>query len=195
MTSLRSIPTRGLVVGIALLGAPMPMHASTDAVRVDEAIADVDPLATSFRMVQVDLRQDVDFDHVYAVPGRDGYLMRRHGGLSAVFDRSQYVPTPFGAVPVIPPNTVFYVGEIPSEDLMGPPAPSDRYGRVDSRVWSRVDAPALGARAGERMIERRNAAKPRRADRAPERADMADERYRRHRLAEIAQRALGNKAD
>ncbi|MCA9310007.1 MAG: hypothetical protein KDA21_02315 [Phycisphaerales bacterium] len=176
-----------ILLSIAPLGAGLsPCVAGEEPRRVDQTVADVDPLGTSLRQVdfEVDLRQDIDFQYVYTVPGHPDSLMRRQGGLVAVFNRSDYLPTWFGPVPVVPPNTVFYVGEPPA-----PPAGEIRApGRLDTRVYGRVSAAAGALRAGEtppsfeRAIHRDQG--------EMRRADMSDEPYRRHRLREITDRAI-----
>ena len=108
---------------------------------VDEAIEDIGPLSVSLRELQADLREPAGFDRVYRMPGRSDLYMRIHGGLYAVFPQSTYVETRWGAMPVIPSNTVFYFG-LPSPELLaqetsGPPAPPvDPY---SLRVHGRVD--------------------------------------------------------
>ncbi len=179
------VPYRHIALfgALALSASPAAARSGDGAQQMDQTISDVDPLATSLRLVdyEVDLRQDAEFERVYAVPGQPGQLMRRQGGLVAVFDRSHYVPTWYGPVPVIPPNTVFYVGGIP-EDLEEVHAP----GRIDTRIQGRLIPAAGGLRADEAP---QSAIVPR-PDVKPGRADMADERYRVRRLEEITTRAV-----
>ena len=152
---------------------------------VDQTIGDVDPLGTSLRVVdfEVDLRQDIDFRYVYTVPGQPGRLMRRQGGLVAIFDRSEYLPTWFGPLAVVPANTVFHIG--------GPPEPARAEifapGRLDPRVQGLVPATAAALRADEATAVRPAIS----GDRGDfHRADLADEPYRRQRLREITDRAI-----
>lgn len=170
----------------SLLSISPAMGAPVDEPRlVDQTIADVDPLATSLRVVdfEVDLRQDIDFQHVYTVPGQPGMLMRRQGGLVAIFDRSDYVPTWFGPVPIIPANTVFHIGGPPEAATGEISAP----GRLDPRVQGLVPATAAALRADEASAVRPAVSRDRGEMR---RADLADEPYRRHRLREITARAI-----
>lgn len=78
---------------------------------IDQAVEDTDELATSLRMQPLDLRQPMGFEQVYHVPGNSDMYMRVSGGIYAVFPRSMYVRGRDGTYPVIPPNTVFYIGE------------------------------------------------------------------------------------
>lgn len=85
--------------------------------RIEQGFEDVSPLATSLEQYSFELRQPSGFDSVYRVPGSDGLLMRRDGAVHALFERSQYVPTRFGAQAVAPPGTVYSIGP-PSDELV-----------------------------------------------------------------------------
>ncbi len=85
--------------------------------RIEQGFEDVSPLATSLEHYNIELRQPSGFDSVYRVPGSDGLLMRRDGALHALFERSEYVPTRFGAQAVAPPGTIYSIGP-PSDELI-----------------------------------------------------------------------------
>ena len=69
---------------------------------VDPGVADVDPLGTSTRILPKDLRQPANFDRVYEVElNGKRFFVRAHGGVYAVFPRSDYVQTNRGAVPIL----------------------------------------------------------------------------------------------
>jgi len=99
--------------------------------QLEEAVEDVDPLATSLRDFRLDLRAPSDFEHVYRVPGREDLLMRVDGGLYAVFGRSRYMKSRRGPIPLIPTDTVFFIGRPESADmeaLGSAPIPITEYG-------------------------------------------------------------------
>lgn len=83
---------------------------------VDPGMADISPLSTSLRQLDHGLAIPTDFEHVYRLPGDRDRFVRADGALFAVFPQSEYAPTRFGDVPLIPANTVFYIG--------APPAPN-----------------------------------------------------------------------
>lgn len=84
---------------------------------VDPGVADADPLATSGRILPTDLRQPANFDRVYEVE-LDGkrFFVRAHGGVYAVFPRSDYVQTRQGVIPIVPAGTVFHLGSLPKSE-------------------------------------------------------------------------------
>ncbi|MEN0020567.1 MAG: hypothetical protein AAF747_06770 [Planctomycetota bacterium] len=81
--------------------------------RLDQGFEDVGPLQTSLRRINVDLRQPTAFADVFRL--QSGRLGRINGALTAEFDRSQYVATPNGTRPTIPPGTVFRIGRSAEE--------------------------------------------------------------------------------
>lgn len=84
---------------------------------VDQAYEDVDPLAESFREFQKDLRQDVGFTRLYENPLYPGWFYRRDGAVTAFMPQGDYIATRNGLLPLIPPGTIFFVGE-PSPELL-----------------------------------------------------------------------------
>ena len=108
MTHRISLLALGAVCGTATTtGQVDPMETM---VPVEASIADTGALSVSLRRVESGLRQPVGFEQVYPVPGQEGLLMRVDGGLYAVFPRSVYVHDRSGVRPVIPNNTMFYIG-------------------------------------------------------------------------------------
>lgn len=87
-----------------------PMTTVRDLEPIEQRIEDVDPLATGFRRIELGLRQPFGFEEVYRVPGDDERFMRIDGGLYAVFPQSVYTNRRFGELPLIPANTVFWIG-------------------------------------------------------------------------------------
>ncbi|MBY0112162.1 MAG: hypothetical protein K2Y21_05030 [Phycisphaerales bacterium] len=81
---------------------------------VEPGVGDVGPLSGSGRVMPKDLRQPANFDRVYEVE-MDGkkYFVRAHGGVYAVFPRSDYVQTRHGVVPIVPAGTTFHLGGLP----------------------------------------------------------------------------------
>ncbi len=85
---------------------------------LDQGIADLDELATSLREMPGNLRQDRNFEFLWALPGNPDYLYRKDGGLTAVFPASEYSGHQNGAMVLIPAGTIFYIG-----DPRTPPSP------------------------------------------------------------------------
>lgn len=89
-----------------------------DLRRIDQTFEDVGPLRTSMRALAPDLREDVDFRHVYRVSPDSpspyaGWFVRRAGAITAVFPRSQYDEDKNGVRPVTPANVQYYLGTPP----------------------------------------------------------------------------------
>lgn len=94
---------------------------------VDPGVADRGGLGMSLRQLQPDLRVPTNFDRVYRVPGSvsgvpafpgaepNDRFARISGGLTAVFERSQYLRRTDrpGLIPIVPAGTVFYIGNPP----------------------------------------------------------------------------------
>jgi len=114
-----------------------------------EGFEDVGPLRTSLRILPNDPRQDIDFDNIYVVPGREDLLMRRSGGLTVVFPRSRYIGTREGPVAVTPPGAVFFIGEPTPQSLAAHfPVALDRFSRATAS--SRAPTTAMLAYDGAR---------------------------------------------
>lgn len=166
---------------------------------VDQGVADLGPLSTSFRDMQVDLRGPAGFVNVYHVPGADGMFMRGSGGLFAIFPRSQYVPTPRGILAQVPAGTVFHIGLPPAvQEPTSTPDDSAITGN-DSRVRRQFDArldlehsTAISRMHRARGDEESSTTDPR--DRTSAVTVATSETYRAQRISElIAQAAAAQK--
>ncbi|UCD74246.1 MAG: hypothetical protein JSV91_10695 [Phycisphaerales bacterium] len=119
---MTGLPLRWLIASVALcLGA----DEASDPQRlgpIEQGVGDVGPLSESLRVLNPDLQQPVDFAGVYHLPGRPDWLMRASGGLYAVFQRSVYLRSDAGGVPIIPNDTVFYIGRASLAGVPGPQA-------------------------------------------------------------------------
>lgn len=79
---------------------------------VDPGYADTGGLVDSFRIPMTDLRESDGWDKVFEMDSAFGPIYaRRNGALTAVFPHSDYVDSGNGSVPVVPPGTVFVIGE------------------------------------------------------------------------------------
>lgn len=113
---------------------------------VEENVGDLGPLSRSLRVLGADLRQPANFDRVYRISGTDERFMRINGGLYAVFERSLYVPSEDGLVPLIPGGTVFYIGRPSFLRDVEQPASQEKIGLLDKRSHSnRLDTRNLEA--------------------------------------------------
>ena len=72
-------------------------------------------LGRSSHIPMADLGIPDAWDRLYRMTGQHGDLFaRRNGALTAVFPRSDYVRGRDGVVSVVPPNTVYVIGEPPA---------------------------------------------------------------------------------
>lgn len=81
---------------------------------VEPGFGDVDPLRVGQREISLyDQRQPVGFHDLYELSGFGGERVyaRRSGAVTALFPRSVYAQTRQGDVALIPPGTVFVIGE------------------------------------------------------------------------------------
>jgi hypothetical protein len=121
--------------------------------RLEQTVGDVDPLGISLRQLSTDLRQPTGFRDVFRINGsamqarRYGFsatgggtdlLARMDGAVTAVFPQSVYVATRGGAMPLVPPGTIFFIGALPvdpfADDQELPPSRD----RIDSRIDTRA---------------------------------------------------------
>ncbi len=103
-----------LLAPLAPLASPATAQTPSPLVPVDQRIEDVSPLGLSLREMQPTLREPNNFQELYRFRGDDENLVRAQGGLYLVFQRSIYGSDRKGNVfPLIPPNTVFYIGPPP----------------------------------------------------------------------------------
>ena len=91
--------------------------------RVESFVADIGPLGTSGRQQDASLRLPNDFDGLYQIP-KDadtpyaGWFARRRGGLTAVFPKGDYNADKNGLYAVVPANTTYIMGAIPTGDAL-----------------------------------------------------------------------------
>ena len=84
---------------------------------VDQAVADRHALSVSLREVEGGLRVPDDFSDVFPVPGHDDLFMRAAGSIHAVFPKSTYARRRGMLVPLVPDNTVLYIGRPSESDI------------------------------------------------------------------------------
>jgi len=109
---------------------------------IDQGYADVNPLQTSIKVQQIDLRRPTGFSDVFLVPGSDHLLSRSDGALTAVFPQSSYVSTREGVRAIVPAGTLFVIGPIPSElDAASSPRREHLYSADRSAGRMRLDTP------------------------------------------------------
>ncbi len=102
------------LVTLATVSLTATAQTVSPLVPVDQRIEDVSPLGLSLREMQPTLREPNNFQELYRFRGDDENLVRAQGGLYLVFQRSIYGSDRKGNVfPLIPPNTVFYIGPPP----------------------------------------------------------------------------------
>jgi len=101
-----------LITPVIMSGASLAQgtdHA-TELRPIEQRIGDVGPLSISLRTLSQDFQVPVDFEHVRQLPGRRDQLVRSSGALHAVFSRSWYLDSPYGAIALVPPGTIFRIG-------------------------------------------------------------------------------------
>ena len=202
-------PSRSLALATLLLLAAAAAAQELDVralTPVDPTVEDTGPLSVSLRELQVDLRGPVGFEHIYRVPGHEDELyMRVDGGLLAIFPQSVYTDTRWGPVPIIPNNTVFYIGAESMESLLVRDwSPRELWkDPLGLRIDGRIDLAADEPDDPEAQAERDLPAAPRQPiapstgrepgrDGGPPWADLeaaativTDPSYRAHRLREL----------
>ena len=157
--------------GAAAAIVAVPLCAAQDAAgsawdemrRVEPGRSDLGRLAVESRIEPVEMRLTEGFETLWRGVGIDGqtWFARRDGGVTAVFDRSDYAQTDFGQMPLIPAGTTFVIGEpdsiLASRLGIGPVGPSrgqagvyvrDASGglRISTRA-EQIDRPTEASRA------------------------------------------------
>ena len=144
--------------------------------RVDPGYEDVSPLGTSLRVPTLDLRHPTDFSGVYRAPEHvgEGFFVRFAGGVAAVFRASDYIDVGGLGIPVVAPDTKYYIGGLPSAPrAVEPTAQARRMRPEPSRVSPRPEPRGVN---------------PVQESGTPEPGDgsmFEDEVYRRARLAAL----------
>jgi hypothetical protein len=139
---------------------PQPAREAGGLTRVEPVVSDTDPLRTSLRTYPTDLRQPMGFKEIFRINGsaaqaqRLGFssatgqdlLARRDGAVTAVFPQSVYREAKNGAVPLIPPGTIFFIGDLPVDPFEGQGDRPDDPSKVHSRVDTRLETAPPGSR-------------------------------------------------
>jgi hypothetical protein len=97
---------------------------------VEQAVGDMGPLEKSLRNVSQGIELPMGFFKVYETPGYQQNptnpndqparrFMRANGGLAALYDRSNHIPTKSGLMPDIPESTIWVIGGVPMATLPG----------------------------------------------------------------------------
>ena len=97
---------------------------------VEQAVGDLGPLEHPLRDVEQGIELPMGFFKVYQVPGYDRNatsldgqperrFMRASGGLAALYNRSNYIPTKRGLLPDVPESTIWVIGGVPLSSLPG----------------------------------------------------------------------------
>lgn len=113
----RAVIGAGVVACAALCSGASAQSAWSGLRPVDPGRADMGHLAVQTRLVPVDLRQPLDFEQLFETRGTgpagagQPWFVRRDAGVTAVFNRSVYVPVGSMNVPLVPPDTTFVIGE------------------------------------------------------------------------------------
>jgi hypothetical protein len=158
---------------------------------VEQGVEDIGPLGQSLETPMLDLRVPTGFERVYLAPDGSGNLMRINGALHAVFPRSEYIATQWGAMPVVPAGTVFHLGAPREWTIDANGVATDRatapMGASPLRVSNRIDTSVGGADPAQSLRSEV-------ASHTPPTV-MTDEAYRRARMASILEAALQAEAD
>lgn len=200
---IRTIATVACCAASSSLGASDPGQSvlPPGAKRVEQGVADDGPLKSSLRVIQPQLRLPQNFGDVYSFRDRDGKskYARVSGGLTAVFDQSEYVDTRDGTLPLIPAGTIFRLGRFKGFDEVAPPrtytspnlASMLDSGLQSTQVSSWVDPSRPDGAAQARAAVR---TEPDRAETSRERVPpagmLSDESYRRARVRALMAEAL-----
>jgi hypothetical protein len=158
------------LAGVAAAQQPGTIARSNPLRPVEPAVGDIGPLRISLRELRTDFRAPSAFDTVYRLPGAapghepaGDLLFRRDGALTAAFPRSVYATTKGGTRAIVPPGTIYYIGEgsgplRPAEAPAAPPGPTRvadarADGPVSTQAATRTDpaAPA-GPEHGPRPV-------------------------------------------
>lgn len=114
--------------------------------RVEAGTSDINPLATSNRVLPTDLRVPTGFESLYSFQQRDAfgnlqtYYVRSDGGLTAIFPRSQYSEGRNGPTPEVPAGTVWVIGPLKIQQPVRQ-APKRSYNALNFSIDDRAPAP------------------------------------------------------
>jgi len=139
--------------------------------RVEEEFSDRDPLASSLRQIDTDLREPAGFNALYQVEGKEIFV-RRSGALWAVFPRGRYTRHDGKTIVQAPAGMTFSIG--PPSALLEPPNRDEVVNprRVDLALPFGGAQPTEGARLDRRLDHSAGVAGPPR----PEKESPTDHR-------------------
>lgn len=145
---------RAILVLAILSAAALPALAQDDDRfrEISPGLSDVTPGMRDAELRPIDLRTPMGFDRIYEIVDSGGLFARRAGAVTAVFDRSVYA---WDATPMVPPGTVYYIGELPVD--LGRPGLFSPLRREDSAARPspfRVPESALLRRADQQADTR-----------------------------------------
>ncbi|MGA1517081.1 MAG: hypothetical protein ACO396_04850 [Phycisphaerales bacterium] len=114
---------------------------------VDQGFVDRSPIGTSLRRLPSDLSIGRSFDRLYQDSIDPQRFRRIQGGLSVVFPRSVYTADDQGTIAVVPPGSVFRIGDRAGAELpaVSSPAPRQRIGSLEG-----VELPGMSPSRGGR---------------------------------------------
>ncbi len=91
---------------------------------VDQGFVDRSPIGTSLRRLPSDLSMGRSFDRLYQDSLDPQRFRRVQGGLSVVFPRSVYGADEQGTIAMVPPGSIFRIGDREAPAAPASPAPS-----------------------------------------------------------------------
>lgn len=188
----------GALPGLAEAAAPTRLR------MVDQGFEDTDPLRTSFRVLNHDLRQPSGFTQLFEDTQNPGTYVRVSGGLYQVSKNTKYIHTEDGIFVGISAGTVFYIGSMPEppswEQGSSPSATRQSFplalpirstSQAREILTAQLVAPAAVRAADLEHAQRRAAIAATRSDSlAAQPGDIGDELTRVDRLRAISQRVL-----
>lgn len=150
----RNRPSWMLGTAGALLCVVPALGQTQDPIRLDPGLSDINALQISLRALPPILRHDTAFEHVYQSPVDPNQRYRVAGGIYAVFDASDYIPTPYGSVPVYPAGVQFHIGPPPgfAGNPLDPTFGAPNTGDLDLRSADRVTPEAFQSRANRAVM-------------------------------------------
>jgi hypothetical protein len=133
---------------------------------VDQGFVDRSPIGTSLKRLPSDLSVGRSFDRLYQDSLDPQRFRRIQGGLSVVFPRSVYTADDQGTIAVVPPGSVFRIGdrESPGAARTAMPPPSQRIASLEGVALPGWGGHGSGQDLGE---QRRPGSNSRRLDARP----------------------------
>ena len=184
-----------LLATLATLVSGATAQTLSRLVPVDQRIEDVSPLGLSLREMQPTLREPNNFQELYRFRGDDENLVRAQGGLYLVFPRSTYASDKKGNVyPLVPPNTVFYIGPPPGWTVSSAVqavarSEIDLAARNDDRLDLRITPGLVVETPGGEPIRHQAGAADTQPLQLPANSIVLDPQYRAERLRALMREA------